>query len=71
MNLLFYRPVSVTSVPGKIMEQLFLRALLRHMENKDEMTGGNQTKNPTLTAVCFFSLFDDLSGTHVGFSNSA
>ena len=39
MRLLF---VSLSSVLGKIMEQIHLKALLRQMENKDEVIGGNQ-----------------------------
>ena len=37
-----YKPVCLTSVSGKIMEQIFHESLLGQVENKDEVMGGNQ-----------------------------
>jgi len=37
-----YKPASLTSMPGKITDQILLKALLRHMGKKDELIGENQ-----------------------------
>ena len=75
-----YRPVSLTSIPGKVMEQLILEVIIKQLEEKkvirSSQHGFTKGKSCLINLIC---LHDDMTGwvdegrtmdvVHLNFSN--
>ena len=58
-----YRPVSLTSTPGKLMEQLILEAIMKQVEEKKVIRNSQQgfTKGKSCLAN-LIAFYDEMTG---------
>ncbi|GAB0202899.1 mitochondrial enolase superfamily member 1 [Grus japonensis] len=55
-----YRPVSLTSMPGKIMEQTLLETMLRHMEDKEVIASVDKRRAADVIYLDLCKAFDTI-----------